>query len=91
MLSLSLSFSTVSVHFSTVAPRRSRGRLGIVRTVDGYTLRGAGVMLETRAAKLSHVDGSPSALAAFGRGVAYGTMLSVIQFGPILLGLAVLS
>jgi hypothetical protein len=81
----------VSVHFSTVTPRRSRGRVGIVATVDGYTLRGCGIMLETRAVRRSHVDGEASALAAFGRGVVYGTVLSVIQFGPILLGLAVLS
>ena len=92
-MSLSLSFKTSSgsVHFSTATPRRSRGRVGIVRTVDGYTLRGCGVMLETRAAKLSHVDGEDSALAAFGRGLVYGTGLAVIQFGPVLLGLAVLS
>ena len=89
MLSLSLKTSSGAVHFSTVTPRRSRGRVGIVRTVDGHTLRGCGFMLETRAVKLSHVDGSPSAIVEFGRGLIYGTGLSVIQLGPVLLGLSV--
>ena len=87
MLSLSLKTSSGAVHFSTVTPRRSRGRVGIVRTVDGHTLRGCGVMLETRAAKLSHADGSPSAIVEVGRGLVLGALLGALQVGPVLLGL----
>ena len=89
-LSLSLKTSSGAVYFSTVTPRRSRGRVGIVRTVDGYTLRGCGVMLETRAVR-SHAGGSPSAIVEFGRGLVLGALLGAVQFGPILLGLEVLS
>jgi hypothetical protein len=91
MLSLSLSLSTVSVHFSTVPPRRSRGRVGIVRTVDGYTLRGCGVMLETRAVRSANAGDSPSAIVEFGRGLVFGAVLGALQFGPVLIGLEVLS
>ena len=48
MLSLSLTLSRCSLHLSTRAPLRSRGRFAIVPTVDGATVRGCGLLLEVR-------------------------------------------
>ena len=74
----SLHFASFSLHFSTRAPRRSIGPLGIVPTVDGWTVRGCGFMLEARGYP------APSRLLALARGIVAGSVGASAVYASLL-------
>jgi hypothetical protein len=79
MFRASLHFATFSLHFSTRAPRRAIGPVGVIPTVDGWTVRGLGFMLEARGYP------APSRLLALTRGIVAGFTSSTALFAIALL------
>ena len=82
-LNASLTLADCTIHFSTRARLRSLGRIGVIPTVDGWTLRGCGVLLERRnrsVAPLVHCTPRPSAVLALVRGIALGFTATATLF-----------
>jgi hypothetical protein len=85
MIDLTFTFRASSLHFSTRARLRSIGQLGVVPTVDGWTLRGCGVLLEARGYPQS------TRLGALARGVVVGALAACVYGAGVIVSVSAVS